>query len=129
MGAKLYEPYVAVSDPITFAGAGATVQAIDVPAKTLVTDVLLVITTAFVGGTPSVDVGDGTDPDGWVDSVDITEGTTGSYKGTETNTAAYLNKGRYYTAADTIDAVLSAGLTSGVGYIVARMIRLDEILP
>ena len=35
MGAKLYEPYVAVSDPVTYAGAGATVQAIDVPAKTL----------------------------------------------------------------------------------------------
>lgn len=126
---KLYDPLVVVSDPITFASTGTTVQAIDVPAKTLVTEVTLIITTAFAGGTPSLDVGDGADVDGWVDTTDITEGTAASYRGDPTNTGAYSDDGKYYTAADTIDVVLSASLTAGVAYVVARMVRLDEVLP
>ena len=91
------------------------------------------MTTAFAGGTPSIDVGDGDDADGWIDTDDITEGTPGSYRGLQTeganiHTEAYAVAGKYYTAADTIDATLSAGLTAGEGYIVARMIRLDEVV-
>lgn len=126
---KLYDPLVVVSDPITFASTGTTVAAIDVPAKTLVTEVTLIITTALAGGTPSIDVGDGDDADGWVDTTDITETTVGSYRGDPTNTGSYSDNGRYYLTADTIDVVLSASLSAGVCYVVARMIRLDEVLP
>lgn len=124
---KLYEPYVVVSDPITEANTGATVQAVDVPAGALVTEVVFLVTEAFAGGTPSVDVGDGDDADGWVDTLDITEGTIGSYRGGATNSPLSVT-GKYYPDADTIDAVVSAGLTDGTGYVVARMIRLDEVV-
>src|SRR5512137_1898333 len=112
---KLYEPLVVVSDPITEANTGTTVQAIDVPAKTLVTEVVFLVTEAFTGGTPSIDVGDGDDADGCVDTLDVTEGTIGSYRGGATNSPLSIT-GKYYPSADTIDVVLSAALTNGTGY-------------
>lgn len=128
MSTNLYEPLVVVSRAITEADTGATVQAIDVPAKTLVVKVALVITEAFAGGAPALKVGDGDNDDGWVHSDDITEGTIGAYVGDETTTAAYC-LGKYYAAADTIDVIESGGAcTNGTAYVVAQMIRLDEVV-
>lgn len=124
---KLYEPLWVVSDAITEADTATTKQVIDVPAKTFVSKVVLVVTEAFAGGTPSLDVGDGADADGWIDTDDITEGTIGAYVGDETTTGAYY-LGKYYPAADTIDVVVSASLTDGTAYVLAQMIRLDEIV-
>lgn len=122
---RLYEPIVVVSAPITSADTGTTKQVIDVPAGTLVESVEVIVRTAFAGGTPSIDVGDGDDADGWVDTTDITETTKGAYRGDGGDAAYWL--GKYYESADTIDAVISSGLTAGNAIVVARMIRLDEI--
>ena len=101
------------------------------PAKTLIPawSVTLVITTAFSGGTPTIDVGDGDNPDGWIDNTDVTEGTAGAYTGTENNTAAYAAAGKYYSSADTIDAVLpDQEITAGEGYVFAYMINVEDVI-
>jgi len=53
---------------LTALAAGDVLEVIKVPANTLVTSVVLNVTTAE-GGTLTVDVGDGTDPDGYLDGV------------------------------------------------------------
>lgn len=130
MANRLYESLTVVSRAITEADTGTTVQAIDVPAKTLIPayGVGVVVTEAFAGGTPLLDVGDGADADGFVDQGDITATTIGAYYGDETTTAAYASIGRYYPTADTIDVVVSASLTNGTAYVVAKMIRLAELV-
>ena len=110
---------------IDYTYTNATTPVIDVPADCYVDKVVLVITTPFAGGVPSIDVGDGDNPDGWIDTVDVTEGTAGAYVGDETTTAAYC-LGKYYDAADTIDVVFAAGTTSGAGYVLAYLIPMDE---
>jgi hypothetical protein len=119
-----------LSRAITDADTNTTVQALEVPAKTFVAEVLLLITTAFDGGTPSVDVGDGDDADGWIDSGAITAATTGVYRGDETAgmIGAFQLGGKYYATADTIDAVVSASLTAGAARILARCLDLGNFL-
>ena len=117
-----------VSRLITSADAATTVAAIDVPAGTLVTGVWIVITTALTGGTPAWNIGDGDDTDGWIATADITEATAGTYKGIAAGTAAYSNTGRYYASADTIDVIVTTGLTAGSAFIVAKMLTVDEAI-
>jgi len=116
------------SKAITEADTNTTKPVIDVPAKTLVTNVILVVTEAFAGGTPSIDIGDGDDPDGWIDTDDVTETTIGAYCGDETTTAAYANSRKYYPTADTIDAVIATGLTNGTAYVLAHMVDLKDLV-
>lgn len=103
--------------------AGATaltsadvIEAIPLPAKSLVMAVGLDVTTAE-GGTLTIDVGDGTDIDGYLDGVNantvasyqsgnnltVTAGTPNAVAGTP---YAYA-LGKYYSAADTIDVVVN----------------------
>lgn len=114
------------SKRIDYTYTGATTPVIDVPAKTLVTKVVFVVTTVFAGGAPAGTVGDGTTPAGWIAGGDLTLTTVGAYVGDETTTANYI-LGKYYEAADTIDFVESGGAcTSGYGYILAHFIPMDE---
>jgi hypothetical protein len=96
--------------------AGATaltsadvIEAIPLPAKSLVLRVGLDVTTAE-GGTLTIDVGDGTDPDGFLDGVNAN--TVASYCSalalTEAapNTVTGYSNGKYYSAADTLDVVI-----------------------
>ena len=118
------------SRQITASDTGTTVAILDVPAHTLIPayGVVAVITTWWAGGTESLDVGDGTDPDGWIDSTDVTETGTGTFAGTEANTGAYAVAGKYYSAADTIDAVVNASLTAGEAYVFAYMIDVSDVI-
>lgn len=76
---------------------------VNVPANTLVLDVLAVVNTAFTA-TTTLDVGDGTDPNGWLASAKIDPQTVdGSVKRSTAATAEALAVGKLYTAADTID--------------------------
>ena len=96
--------------------AGATaltsadvIEAIPLPAKSLVLRVGLDVTVAE-GGTLTIDVGDGTDPDGFLDGVNAN--TVASYCSalalTEAapNTVTGYSNGKYYSAADTIDVLI-----------------------
>jgi hypothetical protein len=94
---------------------GDIIEAIPLPAKCLVMAVGLDVTTAE-GGTLTIDVGDGSDTDGFLDGVNantvasyqsgnnltVTAGTPNAVAGTP---YAYA-LGKYYSAADTIDVVI-----------------------
>jgi hypothetical protein len=92
-------------------------EVIKVPAQTLVTHVALEVTTAE-GGTLTVDVGDGDNPDGYLDGVNANA------------TAAYISvagtdafeQGKFYTAADTIDIVLNNAADAAVMKLTAVMV-------
>jgi len=107
--------------------ANTTLNMIDIPADTLVKKVWIVITTLFSGGTPSIDVGDSGDGDGWIDTLDITEGTAGTYAGSETNSALKLS-GKYYSARDFITVTGAIGMTAGVAYVFAEMHDVSDVI-
>lgn len=123
--AYLQGPNVVVSRAITEADTNTTVVAIEVPAKTFIPPygVSVYIPELFAGGTPLLDVGD-TDPDGWIDQLEITATTAGTYSGVA---AAYAVTGKYYATADTIDVVVSASLTAGTAYVIARMYDFSDL--
>lgn len=87
---------------------GDGLEVLRIPAKTLVLRVGLDVTTAE-GGTCTIDVGDGTDPDGFLDGVNAN--TVASYCSAlalaeaAPNTVVGYSNGKYYSAADTIDVV------------------------
>lgn len=123
MAEKTRTGYWVISDPITAADTNTTKPVLQVPANTLVTKVLVYIHTILDGGTPSIDVGDGTNDDGFVDSTDITETTVGMYGG-RAAAAVWADSGKFYATADTIDAVIATGLTAGKAYVLAHFIPL-----
>lgn len=89
--------------------SGDIIEAIPLPAKTLVLRVGLDVTTAE-GGTLTIDVGDGSDTDGYLDGVNAN--TVASYcsalaltEGAPNTITGYSN-GKYYSAADTVDVLI-----------------------
>lgn len=103
---------------------GATI--LEVPAGTLVApqSVCIVITSAFSGGTPSIDIGD-SDIDGWIDTTAITEGTAGTYGDVD---AGYMPTGKYYSAADTINITCNTDLSAGKAYVFAYFIPVADVI-
>jgi len=122
---RLTGPTLVRSDAITDADANSTVAAIDVPANSIIPPhgVWVEVVTAFAGGTPSLDVGDGDDVDGWVDTTAITETSTGSYADVD---AAYAVTGKLYTSADTLDVVVATGATAGCAYVMALIYDVSD---
>lgn len=93
----------------TAIGAGDGLAALVIPAKTRVLGVGLDVTTAE-GGTLTIDVGDGSDADGWLDGVD--GNAVASYYSTPVLTEGAPNTivpayglGKYYSAEDNIDLI------------------------
>jgi len=97
------------------AAAGATaltggdvLEVIQIPAKTQVLAVGLDVTTAE-GGTLTIDVGDGVDPDGFLDGVNANTAagysstTVTLVEGAPNTLSPAFGFGKYYGAADTID--------------------------
>ncbi len=85
-------------------------QLIDIPAKTLVLTVVSDVVTAE-GGTLTYDVGDGSDPDGFIDgangnSVGTTASSLALTEGAP-NTITGYSGGKFYAAADTLDMVIN----------------------
>ena len=92
----------------TALGAGDVLEVLRIPAKTQVLAVGLDVTTVE-GGTLTIDVGDGDDPDGYLDGVNAN--TTAGYsssqvtisEGAPNTLSPALPWGKYYASADTID--------------------------
>lgn len=86
--------------------SGDVLEVIQLPAKTYVLAVGLDVTTAE-GGTLTIDIGDGSAADGYLDGVNAN--TVASYASTlaltegAPNTVTGYSAGKYYAAADTID--------------------------
>ena len=102
---------------LTALAAGDVLEVIKVPANTLVTHVALNVTTAE-GGTLTVDVGDGDNPDGYLDGVNAN--ATAAYL-TVAGTDAF-EAGKFYTAADTIDIVTVNAADTAVMTLTAVMV-------
>lgn len=114
---RLGSPILVVAGPFGVPETNTTFPAIEVPASHWVSRVGVLVTTLLGGGTPSIDVGDGDDADGWVDSLHITETATGFYTGkrktVEGNGTATIVNGQ-----TTIAVTHGLGTTPGVNDIV-----------
>jgi peptidoglycan hydrolase-like protein with peptidoglycan-binding domain len=90
----------------TALAAADVLQVLPIPAKSLVMHVGVDVSTAGTSGL-TLDVGDGTDPDGYLDGV--SGAAVGSFASVTTEAAdaiVGLSAGKYYSAADTVDVVL-----------------------
>jgi len=97
-----------VAASATALGAGDILNVISLPAKCYVVAAGIDVTTAE-GATQTFDLGDGTDPDGYLDGVD--GNAVASYAPSQVlaeatpNTVVGYSFGKYYASADTIDIV------------------------
>lgn len=110
---------------ITFQSSGAN---IDLPAGSVVQDVVMKVGTAWVGGT-DVQVGDGSDADGWISATQgatasLTIGATIRAAGAYAIGDAATNRGlgKVYAAADTLDVAFTGTFTAGTADIFVRYI-------
>lgn len=110
---------------ITFQSSGATV---DLPAGSVVQDVVVKVGTAWVGGT-DVQLGDGTDADGWISATqgavaNLTAGATIRAAGAYAIGDAATNRGlgKVYAAADTLDVAFTGTFTAGTADVFVRYI-------
>lgn len=96
--------------------AQETLAVFNVPANCLVLDVYAYTDEAWTTSV-TLDVGDGTDPNGWLATAKVaptSAQTDGLVKRTSKATAEAFAGGKLYAAADTIDVVI-AGATPAVG--------------
>ena len=110
---------------ITFQSSGAN---IDLPAGSVVQDVIVKVGTAWVGGT-DVQLGDGTDADGWISATqgataNLTAGATIRAAGAYAIGDAATNRGlgKVYATADTLDVAFTGTFTAGTADIFVRYI-------
>ena len=108
---------------ITYQSSGANIE---IPAGAVVLDVVLKVGTAWAGGT-DVQLGDGTDPDGWISATrgavaNLTAGATVRAGGAYAIGDAATNRGlgKVYAAADTLDVAFTGTFTAGTATIVVR---------
>lgn len=100
---------------VTASASGDVLQLIDIPAKTLVKSVHVIILTVE-DSTLTGTFGDGTDADGWIKvPVDFEASVNTVYgsghllaEGTPNTHDDAYHPGKYYAAADTIDVTMSA---------------------
>lgn len=100
---------------VTASASGDTLQLIDIPARTLVKGVAVVILTVE-DSTLTGTFGDGADVDGWIKgAVNFESAVNTTYvsgdiltEGTPNVQADAYYPGKYYATADTIDVVMSA---------------------
>lgn len=87
---------------------------IPIEAGKIVLGVSGLVTETFTGGTPVIDIGDGSDADGFIDSTQtdlaVTADAFACSIGFSTNAYA---KGRYYAAAGVVRLTCATGLTAG----------------
>jgi len=91
----------------------------------LLFDIAHIVRVLFSGGTPSIDVGDGSDPDGYIDTLSITEGDAGdlAYARDKDNSEA-LSKGAYLTTNGKIVVTVGGSPTAGEATVLAFLYRL-----
>jgi hypothetical protein len=105
--------------------AADVLPVINVPAGAYVRCAVKVVTPSTDSSTRTIDVGDGTDPDGFVDGGDMK--TAGRYivapalVEAAPNTIVGYSFGKYYSAADTIDLTAVQALTNGI-------VRVDALI-
>lgn len=89
----------------------------------LVKEVLHIVEVAF-GASATIDVGDGSDEDHWIDQVDIAENTAGNVTSSLLAATAGPKAGRWYTSNGQIKVTVGGTHTAGRGRVLAYLIRL-----
>ena len=105
-------------------GAGDTVQCLKVAKDMLVRNVSVIIVTAE-GATTTATVGDGDGADSWDASTNL-NATAGTLTSGLAGTDAYATAGKFYTAADTIDLVVSAACDTAVIIVEAEASHIER---
>jgi len=105
-------------------GSGDTVKCLNVAADMLVTNVRVIVVTPE-GSTATATVGDGDTANGWDASTNL-NGTAGTVTAGLAGTDAFATAGKLYTAADTIDIVVSAALDTAVIIVEAEAVHLER---
>jgi hypothetical protein len=110
---------------VTFQSSGAVIP---VPAGSAVLDVVLRVGTAWTGGT-KVEIGDATDPDGWVSATqgataNLTAGAEIVAGGAYAIGDAASNKGlaKVYATATNLTATITGTYTAGTATVVVRYV-------
>ena len=108
---------------VTYQSSGAVIA---IPAGSAVLDVFVTVGTAWVGGT-KLEIGDATDPDGWVSATqgataNLTAGAEIIGGGAYAIGDAATNKGlgKVYAAATNITATITGTFTAGTATVVVR---------
>jgi predicted secreted protein len=114
-GAKPYMQEVVLDFSTTNLGIGEDIDALQVPANTLVLCVGIELVTAS-SNAGTIDVGDGTAPDTWVTDLDA-DGAVGIQ---ETGAAS-----KFYLAADVIDVKAITAIMDGKVRVFAVMVPMN----
>lgn len=100
------------------------VQALKVPANTIVLRVWCIVKTAE-GATATATVGDGDGASSWAASVNL-NASAGTLTSSAYGTDAYATTSKFYTAADTIDLTVSAALDTAKIIVKAEMMAVEN---
>lgn len=128
---KTVEVVIKHSD-LSAAATTETYEAIQLPIYGIVTQVAYVLDTEFDGGATSeltIQVGDGTDPNGYITAksvhADATSVATGIIDGAYLNDGTTNNtvNGKQYAAADTLDVLFTA-TGANINVLTAGQLRL-----
>lgn len=107
----------------TPASAADVIQALKIPAGSMVLSVLTYINTAE-GDVATCDVGDATDPNGYNDACDLNAAAGTVEKALE---ADALSVGKYYAADDTIDLTLDHNLDAAIVTVMALYAPIEKV--
>ena len=107
-------------------GAGTSYVALNVPARVMVTDVLIHITEAWAGGT-SLDLGDLGDTDGFLANANLTK-TLDAWSGGDCSVrGAYLLNGlrKWYASATNLLYTIVGTYTTGKAEVYVAFVKLE----
>jgi hypothetical protein len=88
----------------------------NVPAGAYVLGVKILVTSAITAGSADIDVGDGDNPDGFIDGWACAAGGAALgdiVDGVASTATAGISSGKYYAAADTIDVDINTVASAG----------------
>ena len=124
MAHNLHDYWIITTDVDYADEAGAFVVGV-IPAKTLVLGSAVIVTTAYVGTSPTLDLGDEDDADEFVANAAVTATTAAAYMSMDGS--ADKDNGGYYSAAKNIILTLGGtSLTAGVAYGVLHCLDLSD---
>jgi len=99
-----------------------------------ITDVWVHVTTTFDDGGARIDIGDGADPNGYLDRANINQAVAGYYGLEADERGDYLwdainthTRQHVYAAADTVDAtIVKTDGTQGVAEVYVKVVRIGR---
>jgi len=106
------------SSELDLTSTAGVYEVFQVPAGAYVLDIRVLVTSVITAGSADIDVGDGDDPDMFIDGWDcstgsVLAGTIVLFGGASGASEAGVSSGKYYSASDTIDVDINTVATAG----------------